>query len=238
LSKLEKHLVRALGRKRFVTPIVTRIPTLINNILLYKHFFVDISSWNIPGFVSQEAAMAGKWLELLTEIAPGVKRAAIMFNPDTAPGGGSYFQPSFEAAARSLKVALIAAPVHADAEFETVIASLGREPAGGLVIMPDGFTSVHRMRIILLAARYNVPAVYWRSVFVRDGGLLSYGPDVVDIFRRAATYVDRILRGAKPGDLPVQLPAKYEMAVNLRTAKALGLAVPQSILLRADEVIE
>ena len=189
-------------------------------------------------FSAFSRTMAGKWLELLTEIAPGVKRAAIMFNPDTAPGGGSYFQPSFEAAARSLKVALIAAPVHADAEIETVITSLGREPGGGLVVMPDGFTFVHRTQIILLAARNNVPAVYSLSVFVRDGGLLSYGPDVLDIFRRAAAYVDRILRGAKPADLPVQLPVKFEMAVNAKTAKALGLTVPQSILLSADEVIE
>ncbi len=132
---------------------------------------------NITGFINVEASMAGKWLELLTEIAPGVKRVAIMFNPDTAPGGGSYFLPSFEAAARSLKVEPIAAPVHSDAEIETVITSLGREPGGGLVVMPDTFMLVHRAPIILLAARNNVPAVYRTSVFARDGGLLSYGPD-------------------------------------------------------------
>ena len=193
---------------------------------------------NITGFSNIEASMAGKWLELLTEIAPGVKRVAIMFNPDTAPGGGSYYLPSFEAAARSLKVEPIVAPVHSDAEIETVITSLGREPGGGLVVMPDGFMTIHRAPIILLAARNNVPAVYSNSVFARDGGLLSYGPDRVDIFRRSASYVDRILRGAKPADLPVQLPVKFEMAVNVKTAKALGLTVPQSILLRADEVIE
>ena len=193
---------------------------------------------NITGFINIEAAMAGKWLELLTEIAPGVKRAAIMFNPDTAPCGGSYYLPSFEAAARSFKVEPITAPVHSDAEIETVMTSLGREPGGGLVVMPDGFMFVHRAPIISLAARNNVPAVYSAPVFVRDGGLLSYGPDWADIFRRAASYVDRILRGAKPAELPVQLPVKFEMAVNLKTAKALGLTVPQSILLRADEVIE
>jgi putative ABC transport system substrate-binding protein len=132
----------------------------------------------------------------------------------------------------------IVAPVHSDAEIETAIIALGREPGGGLVVMPDLFTGVHRVPIILAAARNNLPAVYWDSVFARNGGLLSYGPDGVDIFRRAATYVDRILRGAKPGDLPVQFPTKYEMVLNLKTAKALGLAVPQSILLRADEVIE
>jgi putative ABC transport system substrate-binding protein len=145
---------------------------------------------------------------------------------------------SFEAAARSLKVEPIIAPVHSDVEIETAIIGLGREPGGGLFVMPDAFTDVHRAPIIMAAARNNVPAVYWHSVFARGGALLSYGPDTADTFRRAAGYVDRILRGAKPGDLPVQLPVKYEMAVNLKTAKSLGLTVPQSILLRADEVIE
>jgi putative ABC transport system substrate-binding protein len=176
--------------------------------------------------------------ELLTEIAPGVKRAAIMFNPNTASDGGSYYLPPFEAAARSFKVEPIAAPVHSDTDVETVITSLGREPPGGLVVMPGGFMQLHRAPIILLAARNNVPAVYSVSVFVRDGGLLSYGSDPVAEFRRAASYVDRILRGAKPADLPVQLPVKFEMAINLKTAKALGLTVPQSLLLQADEVIE
>ena len=193
---------------------------------------------NLTGFISEEASMAAKWLELLTEIAPTVKRAAIMFNPDTAPGGGSYYLPAFEAAARSLKVAAIAAPVHSDAEIEMVITSLGRELGGGVVVSTDAFMIVHRAPVILLAARYNVPAVYQTSVFARDGGLLSYGPDRVDIFRRSASYVDRILRGEKPADLPVQLPVKFEMALNAKTAKALGLAVPLSIRLRADEVIE
>jgi putative ABC transport system substrate-binding protein len=193
---------------------------------------------NITGFISQEAAMAGKWVELLTEIAPGLKRAAIMFNPDTAAGGGSYFRPAFEAAARSLKVAPIVAPVRSDAEIEAAIASLGREPGGGLVVSPDSFMVVRRAAIILLAARNNVPAVYQPSVFVRDGGLLSYGPDFVDVSRRSASYIDRILRGAKPAELPVQLPTRFVMALNAKTAKALGLAVPPSILLRADEVIE
>jgi putative ABC transport system substrate-binding protein len=193
---------------------------------------------NITGFISMEATMASKWLELLTEIAPGVKRAAAMFNPDMAPGGGSYYWPAFEAAARSLKVAPIAAPVHSDAEIERVITSLGREPGGGLVLMPDNFNNVHRASIIAQAARNNIPAVYFGAVFARDGGLLSFGPDRVDMFRRSASYVDQILRGAKPSDLPVQLPVKFEMALNAKTAKALGLNVPQSILLSADEVVE
>jgi ABC-type uncharacterized transport system substrate-binding protein len=159
-----------------------------------------------------------------------------MFNPDTAPV--SAFMPSFETAARSLKVAPIIAPVHSDVEIETAIIDLGREPGGGLVVMPDIWTVGHHVPIILAAAGNDVPAIYTSSAHVRDGGLLSYGPDQVDIFRRAATYVDRILRGAKPAELPVQFPTKFEMAVNLKTAKALGLTVPQSILLRADEVIE
>jgi putative ABC transport system substrate-binding protein len=146
--------------------------------------------------------------------------------------------PSFETAAWSLKVEPIIAPVIGDGEIETAIVALGREPGGGLVAMPDIFMTAHRAPMILAAARNNVPAVYELSDFARDGGLLSYGVDRVDIWRRAASYVDRILRGAKPGDLPVQLPTKFEMVVNLKTAKALGLAVPPSILLRATEVIE
>jgi putative ABC transport system substrate-binding protein len=197
---------------------------------------LDRPSGNITGFANFEATLGGKWLELLSEIAPGLKRAAIMFNPDTAPA--SSFMPSLETAARSLKVVPNLIPVHSDVEIETAIIALGREPRGGLVVIPDVFMEAHRAPIILAAARNNVPAVYWESVFARDGGLLSYGVDGVDIWRRTATYVDRILRGTKPGDLPVQFPTKFEMVVNRKTATALGLAVPPSILLRADEVIE
>jgi putative ABC transport system substrate-binding protein len=191
---------------------------------------------NNTGFGLLEASMGGKWLELLSEIALGLKRAAAMFNPDTPPA--SLFIPSFETAARSLKIVPIIAPVHSDAEIETAINALGREPRGGLVVMPDIFTAEHRVPIISAAAGNNVPAVYGLSPHARDGGLLSYGVDLVDNWRRAAPYVDRILRGAKPADLPVQFPTKFEMVLNLKTAKALGLAVPPSILLRADEVIE
>jgi putative ABC transport system substrate-binding protein len=197
---------------------------------------LDRPSGNVTGFSGLEATLGGKWLELLSEIAPGLKRTAIMFNPGTAPA--SPLMPSFEAAARSLKVTPIIAPVHSDGEIETAIIDLGREPGGGLVVMPDVFTIAHRAPIILAAAQNNIPAVYPNSVCARDGGLLSYGVDVVDILHRAASYVDRILRGEKPGDLPVQFPTKFEMAVNLKTAKTLGLAVPPSILLRATEVIE
>jgi putative ABC transport system substrate-binding protein len=191
---------------------------------------------NITGFSGYEASLGGKWLELLSEMAPGLKRVAIMFNPDTSPA--SAYMPSLETAARSLKLVPTIAPVHSDAEIETAIIALGREPGGGLVVMPDIFVVAHRAQIISAAARNNVPAVYHLSTFARGGGLLSYGIDQVDNFRRAATYVDRILRGAKPAELPVQLPTKFEMVLNLKTAKALGLAIPPSILLRATEVIE
>jgi putative ABC transport system substrate-binding protein len=197
---------------------------------------LDRPSGNITGFATDEASLGGKWLQLLSEIAPGPKRAAIMFNPDTSPV--SSFMPSLEAAARSLKVVLTTAPVHSDVEIEGAIMAFGREPGGGLVVMPDTFAVVHRAPIILAAARHNVPVVYEQSVYPTEGGLLSYGVDSPDLFRRAATYVDRILRGAKPGDLPVQLPIKFDMVLNLKTAKALGLAIPPSILLRADEVID
>jgi putative tryptophan/tyrosine transport system substrate-binding protein len=197
---------------------------------------LDRPSGNSTGFADFEATLGGKWLELLSEIAPGLKRAAIMFNPDTAPA--SAYMPTFEATARSLKIVPIIAPVRSDGEIETAIIALGREPGGGLVVMPDVFMTAHRAPIIFAAARNNVPAVHWLSDFAIDGGLLSYGPDQVDIWRRPATYVDRILRGAKPAELPVQLPTKYEMAVNLKTAKALGLTIPPSLLARADEVIE
>jgi putative ABC transport system substrate-binding protein len=197
---------------------------------------LDRPSGNITGFAIYEASLGGKWLELLSEIAPGLKRAAFMFNPDINP-----FSPyviSFETAARSVKVEPIIAHVHSDAEIEAAIIALGREPGGGLVVIGDIFTNVHRTPIILAAARNNVPAVYGLSYFVRDGGLLSYGNDQVDTYRRAATYVDRILRGAKPSDLPVQQPTKLELVINLKTAKALGLTIPETLLATADEVIQ
>jgi putative ABC transport system substrate-binding protein len=183
-----------------------------------------------------EASLGGKSLELLSEVAPGLKRAAIMFNPDIALA--SAYMPALETGARSLKVVLTTAPVRSDVEIERAITALGREPEAGLVVMPDIFTYVHRAPIISAAARNKVPAVYGLPDYARDDNLLAYGVDLVDPFRRAATYVDRILRGEKPADLPVQFPTKFEMIVNLKTAKALGLAVPPSILLRVTEVIQ
>jgi putative ABC transport system substrate-binding protein len=224
----------ALQRETRTIPIVfANVADPVANSIVAR---LDRPGGNITGFGNLEASLAGKWLELLSEIAPGLKRAAIMFNRDFNPV--SVHMPSFETAARSLKVVPITAPVLSDVEIETAIIGLGREPGGGLIVLGGEFTLAHRGAIISAAARNNVPAVYVQAQFARDGGLLSYGVDQVDNFRRTARYVDSILRGAKPGDLPVQFPVKHELVVNLKTAKALGLAVPRSILLRADEMIE
>jgi len=194
---------------------------------------------NITGFLTSESAITGKMLELLAEIAPSLNRVAMLFNPDTAPGGGTYYSRGFEAAAQSSKIEPIVARARSDAEIETALTSLGREPNGGVVVMPDFFMFNHVEPIILLAAKNKVPTIYpWRFVVAKNGALLSYGPDLKDIVRRGAPYVDQVLRGAKPADLPVQVPVKFEMAVNAKTAEALGLTVPPSMLLRADEVVE
>ena len=181
--------------------------------------------------------MGGKWLELLKEIAPRVNRVAFLFNPATAPYAEYYLNP-FKAAAASFAVEAIAAPVRDTSELESVVAAQAREPNGGLIVMPDGFLNVHRAEITSLAARYRLPAVYPFRFFAELGGLLSYGNDLLDNFRRAATYADRILKGAKPSELPVQAPVKFELVINLKTAKALGLDVPLHLQQRADEVIE
>jgi putative ABC transport system substrate-binding protein len=193
---------------------------------------------NITGFHYSEASIGGKWLEFLVQIAPGVNRAAMIFNPDTAAGHGKYYLPAFEAAARSLKVTPISAPVHNVAELEAVITALGREPGGGFVGIGDFFLYNNRAAMISLAAQNKVPAVDPWPELAHAGGLLSYGPDLEDIVRRAAPYVDRILHGAKPAELPVQVPIKFELVINLKTAKALGLTVPQAMLVAANEVIE
>jgi putative tryptophan/tyrosine transport system substrate-binding protein len=192
---------------------------------------------NLTGFSNQGPSLGGKWVELLVEIAPRLRRVTALFNPETAPFVETYYLPSFEGAARSLKMEPIVFRVRSDLETEMAIMSLGRE-ANGLVVMPDAFLLVRRAAVASLASRNNVPLVHQSTFFTRDGGLISYGPNLPDLYRRAAPYVDRILRGAKPDELPVQLPVKFEMAVNLRTAKTLGLEVPQSLILRADEVIE
>jgi putative ABC transport system substrate-binding protein len=192
---------------------------------------------NVTGFNVSEPTLAGKFLELLKEIAPRVARVAMLFNPSTAPYAEFYLNP-FKAAAASLGVEAITAPVHDKSELESVVAAQARTPNSGLTVMPDGFMNVHRAEVTSLAARYRLPAVYPYRFFVELGGLLSYGPDQTDIFRRTATYVDRILKGAKPSELPVQAPVKFEMTINLKTAKSLGLDVPLFLQQRADEVIE
>jgi len=192
---------------------------------------------NVTGFTLFEPTMAGKWLELLKEIAPRVARVAFLFNPATAPYAEVFLNP-LKAAAAAFAVEAIVAPVHGTSELEAAIAAQAREPNGGLIMMPDSFATAHRAEITSLAARYRLPAVYPYPLFAKLGGLLSYGNDQTDNFRRAATYADKILKGAKPGELPVQAPVKFEMVINLKTAKALGLDVPLFLQQRADEVIE
>jgi ABC-type uncharacterized transport system substrate-binding protein len=192
---------------------------------------------NITGFTNIEPTMASKWLELLKEIAPRVGRVAFLYNPATAPYA-EYYLVHFKAAAPSLALEAIAAPVQNMSDLASVVAAQARTPNSGLVVMTDSFLVIHRAEITSLAARHRLPAVYPFRDFIEDGGLLSYGNDLLDNFRRAATYADRILRGASPSELPVQAPVKFELVVNVKTAKALGLSVPASLLLRADHVIE
>jgi putative tryptophan/tyrosine transport system substrate-binding protein len=192
---------------------------------------------NVTGFTNIEPAMGGKWLELLKEVAPRVTRVAFLFSPETAPFAAYYLNP-FKAAASSFAVEAIAAPVRDMSELESVFTAQAREPNGGLIVMPDTFLNVHRTEVISLAARHRLPVVYPYRLFAELGGLLSYGNDPLDNFRRAATYADRILRGANPSELPVQAPVKFELVINLKSAKALGLDVPLLLQQRADEVIE
>jgi putative tryptophan/tyrosine transport system substrate-binding protein len=193
---------------------------------------------NITGFSNFEASIGSKWIELLKETAPGVMRGAILFNPETAPYVGRYYQGPFEAAARSFGVQPSASPVRSGAEIASALAALQGEPPGGLIVMPDTFNIVHRQQIIELAARHRVPAIYPYGFAVREGGLISYGVDPVDLFRRAAGYVDRVLKGAKAAELPMQAPVKFELLINLKTANALALKIPQTLLATADDVIE
>jgi len=192
---------------------------------------------NVTGFINMEGSIAGKWIELLKELVPRVTRIAFVFNPVTAPYFEYYLSP-FKNAAPSLSVEAIAAPVHNLTELESIIAAQAREPQGGLIVMPDPFLNGHRAEITSLAARYRVPAVYPLRYYADSGGLLSYGNDVGDNYRRLAIYADRILKGIKPSELPVQGPVKFELVVNAKSAKALGLELPPSFYWRADEIIE
>jgi putative tryptophan/tyrosine transport system substrate-binding protein len=191
----------------------------------------------ITGFSIYEPPMAGKWLQMLTQISPPVTRVAVLYNSETSPFAGLVLH-AIEEAAPSLGVAVQAAPCRDDAETEAMMAKAAQEDRGGLLVMEGAFANAHRDVIIALAARYRLPAVYPYRYFTDAGGLMSYGVDPPDTFRRAADYVDRILEGAKPSDLPVQQPTKFETAFNLKTAKALGVTISPSLLLLADEVIE
>jgi putative tryptophan/tyrosine transport system substrate-binding protein len=193
---------------------------------------------NITGFTLYEPTLAGKWLGVLKEVTPSLARVALLINPDTAVLHGTFYTQAFEQAAARLGVAPVMARVFSPSDIETAIASLAKEPGGGLIIAPDTFSEVNGDLIVALAAQHLVPTVYAINRYARRGGLMSYGPNLPDAVKRATTYVDRILRGEKAADLPVQAPVKFDLAVNLKTAKALGLTIPESFLLRADEVIE
>jgi putative ABC transport system substrate-binding protein len=188
------------------------------------------------GFTQFEFGMSGKWLELLKEIAPGVTRAAVIRNPMTPAGSGQL--GAIQAVAPSFRVEISLVDVRDTSEIEHAIAAFAREPNGGLIVLSTSLALAHREQIVASSARHRLPAVYPFRIYVNAGGLVSYGPDQIDPYRRAAGYVDRILKGEKPADLPVQAPTKYELAINLKTARALGLTVPHSLLSRADEVIE
>jgi len=192
---------------------------------------------NITGFTVENPAQGGKWVELLKEIAPRTVRMALLFNPATAVPL-QFFMPSIQAAASSLAIQISDAPVHAKEEIEGVVAAQARNPGGGLIVMPDSFNTVNREPIIALAARYGVPAIYWNRFFTESGGLISYGDVHSEQFRLAAGYIDRILKGEKPADLPIQAPTKFELVINLKAAKTLDLDVPPLLLGRADDVIE
>ena len=192
---------------------------------------------NITGFMTYEASLGGKWLALLKEIAPAVKRVAILFNPTTAPYF-NFFLPDMESAAAALGMATIRMPVQSPLEIDRAIGDFAREPNGGLSNVPDGFLTEHRERIVALAEQYRLPSAFGGDYWARSGALLSYGPELLEVYRGAASYVDRILRGAKPVDLPVQAPVKYRLGVNLKTARALGLTVSNQLQILADELIE
>jgi putative ABC transport system substrate-binding protein len=187
---------------------------------------------NVTGFQNYEFTIVGKWVQMLMDVAPPVRRIGLLYNPATSPPG---FLRALEALAPSLPVQLVAAPVHSAAEIDAALAGLAREPGGGLMMMPDIFNDAHHAQIIALAGTLRLPAIYPHRF---DDALITYGPDLPDLFRRAASYVDRILRGERPSELPVQAPINYELIINLKTARALGLDVPPTLLARADEVIE
>jgi putative tryptophan/tyrosine transport system substrate-binding protein len=193
---------------------------------------------NATGFTNAEASLTGKWLGLLKEVTPKMARVGYLFDPKVAPGGGSYYTSLINTAAAASAVVPVAMPVHGDDDIERAVGDFAHTPDGGLVVLPDATTNLHRAQIIALVGRYRLPAIYAFGNLASEGGLMSYGVDVAELFRLAANYVDRILKGAKPADLPVQLPEKFEFVLNLKTAKALGIQIPSGVQAIADEVIE
>jgi putative ABC transport system substrate-binding protein len=228
-------VISALARETRTTPIVFTVALDP----IGSGFAVNLAhpGGHITGFTNNDPAMGGKWVELLREIAPHTVHVAFLFNPATALPIQSYV-PSLQAAARSFAVQASTAPFHTKDEIEGVIAAQARNPGGGLIVPPDVSNVVNRELIIALAARYNVPTIYGDRLFAESGGLIAYGDDRADEFRHAAEYIDRILKGAKPADLPIQQPTKFELVINLKTAKALGLSLSSGLLSIADEVIE
>jgi len=228
-------ITAALKQATGTIPIVF---TLVND-PVGQGFVASLSrpAGNVTGFSFIDFQLIGKWLEMLTQIAPGVRRVTLIFNPDTTP-----FYPAFLSelggAVALLAVQLAASPVRDEAEIEAAITAFAREPAGGLIVAPDAYINNHRRLIMALSERHRLPAIYGFQQFVREGALISYGPDTAEIVRQSASYVDRILKGEKPSDMPVQAPTKYELAINLKTANALGLEVPPTLLAMTDEVIE
>jgi putative tryptophan/tyrosine transport system substrate-binding protein len=243
LLELTPHVISANStlHLRAVQQATRTVPIVFTTIIepVGQGFVASLAhpGGNTTGFSYLEVSIGGKWMNLLKEIAPRITRVACMFNPQRGPYsvGISHFA---EEAAQRLGVQYLAASVFEPTQIEAAITALAHEPNGGLIISPDAFTVTHRQQIITLAARYRLPTIYSERNFAVDGGLVSYGADYVDQFRQAASYVDRILRGAKPADLPVQQPSKFYLAINLKAAKALGLEVPPTLLARADEVIE
>jgi ABC-type uncharacterized transport system substrate-binding protein len=228
--------VEALARETRTIPIIFAAVT--DPIRLGLAASLREPGGNITGFTMFDPSMGAKWVEFSKEFSPRLARVALLFNPETAPGRGSLFVRPVEAAARSLAIEPILATVSNAARIENAVAILSQSPNGGLIVMPDIFNTMHRDLIVALAMRHALPTIYPFRYFAKAGGLISYGTDVNDLFRRAATYVDKILRGAKPSSLPVQRPDKFELVINMNTAKALRLDVPRVLIARADEVIE
>ena len=227
--------VKAVLRETRTIPIVfTQVTDPVAQGLIES---LDRPGGNVTGFTILEPEISGKLVQVLKEIAPQTARAAVIFNPETAPYYKLYMN-AINAAAASVAMKAFETPAHSRVEIEAAMSALAGEPPAGVIAMSDGFTVIHRDLIIALAARYRLPAAYPFRFFAADGGLISYGVDLRDMQRRAAVYVDRILKGAKPADLPVELPAKFELIINLKTARALGLNIPATLLGRADEVIE